>query len=204
MDFLLYQGGYRMKTTNIITDGEQKLFEVSQMTVQSNVSNETAINEQTDRVKLCMSEEDGVILEISDEAKKKYAEQMQVLNQLKQMAEQNRKANEKQNEEGDELSKIMTIFRRIANGDIVPASDEKKLMEYNQEMYMAAKNIASMKENKDPEEYDSVDKEKKHRSCMDEAMEEYVAERNNYDNQRISKTCDDNFKSQAGQEGCAD
>ena len=67
----------------------------------------------------------------------------------------------------------MTIFRRIANGDIVPASDEQKLMEYNKEMYMAAKNIASMKENDDPKVYDSVDKDKKNKSKVAEVMEEY-------------------------------
>jgi len=177
-----------MKATNLAAESEQwGRVESTEQTFWGNSktsSNENVLNQRdTDGCK--ENSDDGVILEISDEAKKKYAKQMHVLNRLKQMQEQNRKANEKREEEGDELAKIMTIFRRIANGDIVPASDEQKLMEYNKEMYMAAKNIASMKENDDPEEYDSVDKDKKNKSKVAEAMEEYVSRVTESGNTRI-------------------
>ena len=47
-------------------------------------------------------------------------------------------------------------------GAIVPAKDEKKLMEFSMEMYQAAKNIGAMAKKKEKEEYDSLwdDKEK--------------------------------------------
>ena len=73
--------------------------------------------------------------------------------------ERMRESNEKAAEHADDTSKIMTIFRRIANGDIVPPKDEKKLMEHSMEMYQAAKNLGSMKQNEDRKKYKSVDEE---------------------------------------------
>ena len=40
----------------------------------------------------------------------------------------------------EEMGKIMTVARRIMHGDIVPAQDEKKLMEFDKDLYMMAKN----------------------------------------------------------------
>lgn len=123
-----------------------------------------------------------ITLDISEEGRQKQ-QQMQTDMQAQKMQmemyiRQMQKGRENAEENSDELGKIMTIFRRIANGDIVPWSDEKKLMEYNSEMYQVAKNIAAMKENEDPEEYDSVDKDKKDRKGgavdADEAVEEIV------------------------------
>lgn len=39
----------------------------------------------------------------------------------------------------EEMGKIMTVARRIMHGDIVPAQDEKKLMEFDKDLYMMAK-----------------------------------------------------------------
>ncbi len=59
----------------------------------------------------------------------------------------------------------MEVARRIMKGAKVPASDEKKLMEYSMELYMAAKNMAVLNENKKKEEYDSLwDDEKRRKS----------------------------------------
>lgn len=58
-----------------------------------------------------------------------------------------------------DLGKIMETARRIAHGDKVPMSDEKKLMEFNMEMYMAAKNMASINQSQKQKEYDSLWKE---------------------------------------------
>lgn len=54
--------------------------------------------------------------------------------------------------------KIMEVARRIGRGDIVPASDEQKLMEFSMELYMSAKNMAMLSElrDKDKEKYDSL------------------------------------------------
>ena len=56
------------------------------------------------------------------------------------------------------LGKIMTTVARMCAGDKVPASDEKKVMEYDSDMYAKAKQaqmiMASMKERQ--KEYDSL------------------------------------------------
>ena len=66
-------------------------------------------------------------------------------------------------EYAEDLGKIMEVARRIMKGDIVPDSDEKKLMEHSMELYQAAKNIGAMVKQKEREEHDSLwkDEEKK-------------------------------------------
>ena len=54
----------------------------------------------------------------------------------------------------EDLGKIMEVARRIMNGGIVPASDERKLMEYSQELYQAAKNIGALAKKR--EEYETL------------------------------------------------
>lgn len=62
-----------------------------------------------------------------------------------------------------DMGKIMEVARRLMKGGIVPASDEKKLMEFSMEMYQAAKNMGALAKQKEKEEYDSLwgDEEKK-------------------------------------------
>lgn len=55
-----------------------------------------------------------------------------------------------------DMAKIMEVARRIMRGAIVPASDEKKLMEYSEEMYQTAKNIGAMVRRQKKEKYDSL------------------------------------------------
>ena len=60
-------------------------------------------------------------------------------------------------------AKVMSVFRAMAKGDIVPASDEKKLMEYSSELYQSAKMAQSM----------ALQAERrKHKSQWDEKEEE--------------------------------
>lgn len=63
----------------------------------------------------------------------------------------------------EDLGKIMEVARRIMKGDIVPASDEKKLMEYSMELYQTAKNMGALVREKERKEHDSLweDEEKK-------------------------------------------
>ena len=65
------------------------------------------------------------------------------------MLENAKEAAESQGEGFGDLAKALEIARRILNGDIVPAQDEKFLMEFNSEMYMRVKSMAELKE--DPE-----------------------------------------------------
>ena len=59
-------------------------------------------------------------------------------------------------EYAQDLGKIIEVARRIMKGGVVPAKDEKKLMEYSMEMYQTAKNIGAMVKQREKEEYDSL------------------------------------------------
>lgn len=54
-----------------------------------------------------------------------------------------------------DMAKILEVYRRIASGARVPAKDEQKLMEFSSELYMAAKNMALLRERND-KKYDSL------------------------------------------------
>ncbi len=70
-------------------------------------------------------------------------------------------------EEMENLGKIMTVFRRLAHGDTVPLSDEKKLAEYDEKMYTMAKNMQAMAQQLEKEH-------EKHKSLWeDEEKKEY-------------------------------
>lgn len=56
----------------------------------------------------------------------------------------------------EDMGKIMEIARRLMKGDIVPASDERKLMEFDDELYQAAKNIGRMRERMERKEHESL------------------------------------------------
>lgn len=62
-----------------------------------------------------------------------------------------------------DMGKILLVARRIMKGDIVPLSDEKKLMEFSMDMYQIAKNVGAMVQREKREKHKSLweDKEKK-------------------------------------------
>ncbi len=72
-----------------------------------------------------------------------------------QNAESAKQQGEAMSKQTDEMSKCLEIYRRIASGGKVPSKDERKLMEYSSELYMAAKNMALMAKKKG-KEYDSL------------------------------------------------
>jgi len=55
-----------------------------------------------------------------------------------------------------DMAKILEVARRIMKGGIVPATDEKKLMEFSMEMYQMAKNIGSMVQREKKEKYKTL------------------------------------------------
>lgn len=59
-------------------------------------------------------------------------------------------------EYGEEMAKCLEIARRISRGDKVPAQDEKKLMEFNMDIYKMAKNMAAINMDKKHKEWDSL------------------------------------------------
>lgn len=121
-----------------------------------------ADSEKTGSAKEQETVENGATVSISEEAKAKYQEALNALNHLEQMREQEEESEGKQ----DEYGKIMTIFRRISRGDIVPLSDERKLLEYSSEMYQMAKSAAMMADNDDPKKYKSVDEDERKSSLL--------------------------------------
>ena len=117
--------------------------------------------------------EQAATLELSLEATNKaFEENQKVLDEMMEqwVAISNMEVAKQQGdamaEEAANIGKIMVVFRRIANGDNVPASDERKLMEYNEKMYAAAKNMQALERQlakKEHKDYDSLwdDEEKK-------------------------------------------
>lgn len=123
----------------------------------------------------------GVVIELSEEYRKRARELQERIDQVKEQIEEHvklrdqviemevgianaevaKQQGEAMQEYGEAVAKCLEIARRIANGDKVPASDEKKLMDFNMEVYKAAKNLAVMNENKKHKEYDSLWEEKK-------------------------------------------
>ena len=70
-------------------------------------------------------------------------------------------------EYAEDVAKMMEVDRRIMKGGIVPAQDEKKLMEYSFEMYQTAKNIGSLAQREKKEKYKSLWKEEEEKEYDD-------------------------------------
>lgn len=119
---------------------------------------------------------EAAVLELSinalDEKREEYQEYMNKLTE-QWAAKANMIVAEQQGEAAKEyvedLAKIMEVARRLMKGGIVPASDERKLMEYSMELYQAAKNIGALA--KEREEYDSLWEEKKEEEEVEDPME---------------------------------
>ena len=70
-----------------------------------------------------------------------------------------KKQGDSMREAADEMGKIMTIARRIMKGGKVPLSDEKKLMEFDKDLWALAKMAGELA--KKHEDFDSLWKEKR-------------------------------------------
>lgn len=64
---------------------------------------------------------------------------------------------------GEEMGKILQVARCIMHGDIVPMSDEKKLLDFDKDLYQMAKSIGAMAKLEKRKKYKSLweDEEKK-------------------------------------------
>ena len=142
-----------MQAVNLLDEMERR--GIIDSTVRKALENKKMRKEDTSVKTNSNDDNTGVTLEISDEAKKKYIDLLNLSKHMAEMQEQN----EASKENGNQIGKIFTIFRRIANGDRVPPKDEEKLREYSSELYQAAKTLGSLAKNKEPKDYDSVDEE---------------------------------------------
>ena len=107
-----------------------------------------------------------------DEKKSEYQEYMDKL--LEQWsATANMVSSEQQGEAMEEyvedMGKIFEVARRLMKGGIVPASDEKKLMEFSMELYQSAKNIGAMAKTR--EDYDSLWEDKEEKAEVEDPIE---------------------------------
>ena len=118
-----------------------------------------------DNDSVTISEEGKERLEAQQEEKRAKEQEnklLQMLEEQRQRYEEQREANKKSAKTAQDFAKVMEIARRIANGDRVPGTDEKKLMEYNSDLYQAAKAAAIVSANKkEHKEYDSLFKDEK-------------------------------------------
>ncbi|MDE7422764.1 MAG: hypothetical protein K2N51_03595 [Lachnospiraceae bacterium] len=90
-----------------------------------------------------------------------FMEQINTLHTALFNAESSKQQGEAMAEYTQDIVKIMEVARRIAKGAKVPYADEQKLMEYNMELYMSAKNLAMINMQKKKEEYESLWDEEK-------------------------------------------
>lgn len=99
-------------------------------------------------------------IEAEKSAEEKRIEQMQeYMKQMEERFQQMRESSKKGADRTAELAKIMEIARRIARGDRVPAKDEKKLMEFDGELYQLSKTAALTAHNKKPKKHKSLFKD---------------------------------------------
>lgn len=108
-------------------------------------------------------ENEAAKLELSyNKVSDKYDEYREFMQQLMEMhmtysnVENSRQQGETAKKIAEDEAKVLEVARRIAHGDKVPPNDEKKLMEYSMEIYMASKNLAMLRSQKDRKEYDSL------------------------------------------------
>ena len=109
-------------------------------------------------------------MESTPDGKTRYADEAATL-ELKYNAVAE-KQDEAAKDYGEEMGKIMTVARRLMHGDQVPMQDEKKLMEYDKDLYIMAKNAGMMAQLEKRKKYDSLweDEEKKeHEDPMEAA-----------------------------------
>lgn len=71
----------------------------------------------------------------------------------------------------EDMAKILEIARRISSGGKVPSADEKMLMDYSHELYMAAKSMAFLNAQKERKEYDSLVEEEEPGDAVPEAAQ---------------------------------
>lgn len=111
---------------------------------------------------------EGVELELSGEqptekfteeelaAMKEEARERSIIQMYQENLEAAKENAEAMGEGMKDMGRALEIARRMMKGDIVPASDEKFLMDHAKDIYLSAKTMQSLAQNKDPKKHDSV------------------------------------------------
>lgn len=108
----------------------------------------------------------GDTVELSEEAMQALAKAQKEADEKREsimtqaFAEQNAAVAKQQAEACEDYytsqGKLMEIARRIAKGDIVPFSDEQKLMEFSNDLYQMAKQAALLSREKERKKHDAL------------------------------------------------
>ena len=117
--------------------------------------------------------DDGEQYMLTDAAKEQMIKDKKAFNDAYMMQSQmaTSKANaEAEKKHAEDQAKAMTVYRNMAKGDIVPPGDERRLMEYDKDMYQFAKTAQMMAQNAE---------RKKHKSEWDEDEEREYQETQN-------------------------
>lgn len=128
--------------------------------------------------------EDGCVLVLTEKASKQLVKDREKYGSML-MSEAQLAASKTQVEGakkyGEDMGKILEVFRLMCKGHNVPQSDEKKLMEYDDEMYQAAKNAQMMAQLREKQ------KKKNEESQWDEEEEAEFREKMNELNQEADE-----------------
>ena len=135
----------------------------------------TKVQDATGKEVVLSNEEDVLVL--TEKASKQLVKDRNEHNVMLQMKAE-RAAQKTQQAASEKVAKdtakVMAVFRAMSKGDIVPASDEKKLQEYDSDMYQMAKIAQSMaiqeKRKKHDSQWDEKE-EKEHKAKMKELGE---------------------------------
>lgn len=119
----------------------------------------------------------GTVEEVSLSISKEGVRRLQEQENLEQLAElqDQLEASKDSTAAFKDLTKMLEIARRISDGDKVPLKDERKLMEYNYKLYLAAKSAAALNEKENPKEYDTMFSEEKENGIDEENEEQKIA-----------------------------
>ena len=118
-----------------------------------------------------IQDDDGEQYLLTDAAKEQMIKDKKAFNDAYMMQSQmaTSKANaEAEKKHAEDQAKAMTVYRNMAKGDIVPPGDERRLMEYDKDMYQFAKTAQMMAQNAE---------RKKHKSEWDEEEEKEYQEK---------------------------
>lgn len=128
--------------------------------------------------------DDGEQYMLTDAAKEQMIKDKKAFNDAYMMQSQmvTSKANaEAEKKHAEDQAKAMTVYRNMAKGDIVPPGDERRLMEYDKDMYQFAKTAQMMAQNAE---------RKKHKSEWDEDEEREYQEKQNKLNEESNAWAD--------------
>ncbi len=131
----------------------------------------------TEQTPLGRYREQGVDLELSGNSGKFTEEELEAMKQseaekslrerYQEQLESAKEAAEGVGEGFEDMGKAMEIARRLMHGDIVPSSDEKFLMDFDKDMYLSAKSMQVLAQNKNAKKYDSLLEEEESEGAVD-------------------------------------